>query len=285
MDIIQNNIIANKYHIDKFIGNGKFGKVYRGINNKNKNYVAIKLEDKRTSYKLLKRETSILKYLYEKKCRSIPSVYWFGEIDDFMGLIMSYYDCSLFEYLNIKSINQSKLNYIMVKSIQILESIHCNFVIHRDIKPQNFMIKNGELFLIDFGLATFWVNDEQIHISNSTRQEIIGTPKYISPNIHQGWTPSRRDDIISLGYIYIYLFAQELPWDSVYTDTENEIYNNEIHILHSKNIQRRTLKSLEHILPVCENINKDIDTFFQISYKIDFHETPPYNSLCSIFNF
>jgi serine/threonine protein kinase len=282
---IQNNIIANKYHIDKFIGNGKFGKVYRGINNKNKNYVAIKLEDKRTSYKLLKRETSILKYLYEKKCRSIPSIYWFGEIDDFMGLIMSYYDCSLFEYLNIKSINQSKLNYIMVKSIQILESIHCNFVIHRDIKPQNFMIKNGELFLIDFGLATFWVNDEQIHISNSTRQEIIGTPKYISPNIHQGWTPSRRDDIISLGYIYIYLFAQELPWDSVYTDTENEIYNNEIHILHSKNIQRRTLKSLEHILPVCENINKDIDTFFQISYKIDFHETPPYNSLCSVFNF
>lgn len=282
---IQNNIIANKYHIDKFIGNGKFGKVYRGINNKNKNYVAIKLEDKRTSYKLLKRETSILKYLYEKKCRSIPSVYWFGEIDDSMGLIMSYYDCSLFEYLNIKSINQSKLNYIMVKSIQILESIHSNFVIHRDIKPQNFMIKNGELFLIDFGLATFWVNDEQIHISNSTRQEIIGTPKYISPNIHLGWTPSRRDDIISLGYIYIYLFAQELPWDSVYTDTENEIYNNEIHILHSKNIQRRTLKSLEHILPVCENINKDIDTFFQISYKIDFHETPPYNSLCSIFNF
>ena len=44
---IQNNIIANKYHIDKFIGNGKFGKVYRGINNKNNNYVAIKLEDKR----------------------------------------------------------------------------------------------------------------------------------------------------------------------------------------------------------------------------------------------
>jgi len=282
---IQNNIIANKYRIDKFIGNGKFGKVYRGINNKNNNYVAIKLEVKRTSYKLLKRETSILKYLYEKKCRSIPSIYWFGEIDDFMGLIMSYYDCSLFEYLNIKTINESKLNYIMVKSIQILESIHCNFVIHRDIKPQNFMIKNGELFLIDFGLATFWVNDEQIHISNSTSQEIIGTPKYISINIHQGWTPSRRDDIISLGYIYIYLFAQELPWDSVYTDTENEIYNSEIHILHSKNKQRTTLKSLEHILPVCENINKDIDTFFQISYKIDFHETPPYNSLCSIFNF
>lgn len=282
---IQNKIIANKYHIDKLIGNGKFGQVYRGIIIKNDNYVAIKLEDKRTSYKLLKRETSILKYLYENKCRSIPSVYWFGEIDDYMGLIMSYYDCSLFEYLNIKTINQSRLNYIMVKCIHILESIHCNFVIHRDIKPQNFMIKNGELFLIDFGLATFWVNDDHIHISNSTSQQIVGTPKYISPNIHEGWTPSRRDDIISLGFIYIYLFAQELPWDSVYTDTENEIYNNEIHILHSKNKQRRTLKSIEHILPICDNINNDISTFFHICYKIHFHETPPYNSLCSIFNF
>tara|TARA_B110000879_G_scaffold58060_1_gene81654 strand:- start:1203 stop:2060 length:858 start_codon:yes stop_codon:yes gene_type:complete len=280
---IQSNIIANKYNIDKFIGNGKFGKVYRGIINKTNTYVAIKLEDKSTSYKLLKRETSILKYLYEKKCRSIPSVYWFGEIGDSMGLIMTYYDCSLFEYLNIKTISESKLNYIMVKCIHILESIHSIFVIHRDIKPHNFMIKNGEIFLIDFGLATFWVNDEHLHISNSTSEQLVGTPKYISPNIHDGWTPSRRDDIISLGYIYIYLFAQELPWDSVYTDTKNETYNNEIHILHSKNKQRKILKSIEHILPICENINKYIFSFFQICYNIDFHETPKYNSLCTIF--
>lgn len=284
MDILT-HIIANKYYIDKFIGNGKFGKVYRGINNKNETYVAIKLEDKRTSYKLLKRETSILKYLYENKCRSIPSIYWFGQIGDSMGLIMTYYECSLFEYLNIKTINKSKLNYVMVKCIHILESIHSNFVIHRDIKPQNFMIKNGELFLIDFGLATFWVNDDHIHISNSSSEQIVGTPKYISTNIHQGCTPSRRDDIISLGYIYIFLFAQELPWDSVYTDTKTETYNNEIHIFHSKNKQRTLLKSIEHILPICENINKQISTFFQICYKLDFHETPMYNSLCSIFNF
>ena len=186
---IQSNIIANKYNIDKFIGNGKFGKVYRGIINKTNTYVAIKLEDKSTSYKLLKRETSILKYLYEKKCRSIPSVYWFGEIGDSMGLIMTYYDCSLFEYLNIKTISESKLNYIMVKCIHILESIHSIFVIHRDIKPHNFMIKNGEIFLIDFGLATFGLTMNIyifliLLVNNSLVRQNILVPIYMMDGHH-----------------------------------------------------------------------------------------------------
>jgi serine/threonine protein kinase len=68
------------------------------------------------------------------------------------------------------------------------------------------MIKDGELYLIDFGFATFYVNADKEHISiDRTLESILGTPKYISIYNHMGISNSRRDDMISLGYIMFYL--------------------------------------------------------------------------------
>ena len=277
-------LIANKYCIEKCIGSGTFGNVYKGKNQKSQEYVAIKLEDKRTSYKLLKRETSILKYLYEQQCRFIPSVFWFGDLGDSMGLIMTYYEGSLSDYINTKTVTENKINNIMIQCIRILESVHNSLVIHRDIKPHNFMLKNGEIYLIDFGLATFYVDDNRMHISNSINEQITGTPKYISQFIHDGNTPSRRDDIISLGYMYIFLYAHELPWDSVYNDdTHDPKYTSEIHTLHTKNIQRNQMKSIDNIFKVCGNINERIPVFFKNCYNIEYIEEPKYDFICSIF--
>jgi len=275
--------IINKYIIKSIIGEGKFGKVYKAYNIKNEEFVAIKLEDKRTSYNLLKRETTILKYLYERKCRNIPMIYWFGPHNNYTTLVMSYYEISLYDYFQVKAVSISKINNIMIKCINILENIHNLFVIHRDIKPQNFMIKNGEIFLIDFGLASYYITDEQIHISNKIGEHIIGTPKYISTNIHNGYTPSRRDDIISLGYIFIFLFNNELPWDNITLNDEELLYPNPTHILNSFNVRRKNLKSIENLIHICENINTSIVNYFKITYNIDYHITPPYNSLCSLF--
>ena len=277
-------LIANKYNIEKCIGTGTFGNVYKGKNQKSQEYVAIKLEDKSTPYKLLKRETSILKYLYEHQCRFIPSVFWFGEIGDSMGLVMTYYEGSLNDYINTKTVTENKINSIMIQCIRILESIHNNVVIHRDIKPHNFMLKNGELYLIDFGLATFYIDENRMHISNSINEQITGTPKYISKFIHDGNTPSRRDDIISLGYMYIFLYARELPWDSVYKDdTHDPRYTSEINILHTKNIQRNQMKSIDNIIDVCGNINQRIPVLFKNCYNMEYIDEPNYDFICSIF--
>jgi len=277
-------IIAHKYKIIQCIGNGSFGNVYKGLNIKTQDIIAIKVEDKRTPYKLLKRETSIMKYLYEHQCRNIPSVYWFGPVNDYMGLVIPFYDCSLLQYREIKSVSESKLNAIMTQCVSILESIHINMVVHRDIKPQNFMIKQGELFLIDFGLATFYLNEEQIHLPNTIGEHITGTPKYVSHFIHNGCTPSRRDDLISLGYIYIYLYAQELPWDSLPSTNDNELYPSELYILHSKNILRKNMKDIENITTTCTLINQHILHFFLFCNKYEYFETPNYVSLSSLFS-
>lgn len=283
MDIQHGDIIARKYKINKCIGTGKFGCVYNGINTKTNEIVALKFEDKRTNFKLLKRETSILNYLYEHNSRNTPSVYWYGQLTNYVCIVIPFYDCSLYEYSKIKTISESQLDSLMVQCIHILETIHTNMVIHRDIKPHNFMIKNGELFLIDFGLATFYINENKRHVSNVISEYVTGTPRYISQHIHDGCTPSRRDDLISLGYIYIYMFANELPWDSVTTDMTMSTHTNEIHIMHSKNIQRKQLKSIENIIHICHKINCRIENYFRFCNSYDYIDEPMYNSLCSLF--
>jgi serine/threonine protein kinase len=283
MDANSNFIIANKYKITECIGNGTFGCVYKGTHIKNNNTVAIKLEDKRTSYKLLKRETSIMKYLYEHQCRNIPSIYWFGSVNNYMGLVIPFYECSLLQYREMKSISESKLHSIMIKCISILESIHNNMVIHRDIKPQNFMVKDGELFLIDFGLATFYLNEDKHHIPNTIGEHITGTPKYVSHFIHDGYTPSRRDDLISLGYMYIYLHSQQLPWDSLPCTNDTQ-YPSELFILHPTNILRKNLKGIENLTNTCNEINQYILSFFTFCNNYEYYDTPNYASLYSLFS-
>lgn len=276
-------LVARKYKIIERIGNGKFGFVYKGVNITSTEPVALKFEDKGTVFKLLKRETTILNYLYNHKCRNIPSVYWFGQYDDYIGTVMPYYDCSLHEYCKLKTISENKLNTLMVKCVQILESIHMNMVIHRDIKPHNFMVKNGDIFLIDFGLATFYLTEDKLHVTNVTSEHITGTPRYISHHIHTGCTPSRRDDLISLGYIYIYIYAKELPWDSVMTDITISTLTDESHIMHSKNQQRMILKTHDQLIPVCKQINECIENYFILCNAYDYVDDPHYNSLCSLF--
>jgi serine/threonine protein kinase len=279
-----NNRIANKYSIGENIGAGCFGSVFNGTHCKTNMPVAIKMEDVNADVKILKNETTILKYLYDQGSRDIPIVYWFGLHKNNTCLVMSLYDCSLHYYIQQKTLPQNKIDIIMRTMINIFQSIHSKLVIHRDIKPQNIMLKSGELYLIDFGFATFYVDENSNHIvDDGTRQHIIGTPKYVSYHIHCGSLPSRRDDLISLGYVYMYLCERKLQWDTIIdqggTDTEYE----DTHILNYKNKQRKVLKSFDSIQPICLQINRRIENFLNYCYHIQYDDTPIYSALSDIF--
>ena len=213
--------IIGKYTIEEEIGKGKFGTVYKGTKIKDQERIAIKIETNQDSMKILKHETSILNYLHRNKCEYIPTVYWFGIYETFPTLVMTYYKNSLDDYVKYKTITPKKLDHIMSMILGILEQIHKHYVIHRDIKPQNIMMKDGELYIIDFGFATFYLDENNEHMlpNEMPKEFLLGTPKYMSYYIHEGMNPSRRDDLISLGYLYINIaisFTEsglnDLPW-------------------------------------------------------------------------
>jgi len=280
-------VLGKKYKILEKIGNGKFGIVYKGINLKSGETIAIKTEKKNCDIRLLKNETTILKYLHDHGSRSSPVVYWYGVDELWSYLIMSYYDISLFDYCNQGQMALEKIDKIMYVCIDILETIHKNYVLHRDIKPQNFMISNEEIYLIDFGFSCFYVDDKVEHLPSTETQNIVGTPKYVSYHVHDGITNSRRDDLISLGYLYIYLCCRELPWDTLLRDAllrdmlMSVLPNGyeEIHILNYKNQQRKDMKSWDKLSEICLRINQKIYDFLNYCYNLRYDATPNYDAL------
>lgn len=276
------DVLKSKYTITDKIGNGKFGIVFKALDNKN-NVFAVKTENSVNSIKLLKNETTILKYLYDHGCRNIPIVYWYGIYEHIVCLTMTYYEQSINDYIKTKQLPVEKVDLITISAINIIESIHKNYVLHRDIKPQNFMLKDGELYLIDFGLATFYIDETREHLTNiGSHDSIIGTPKYVSYNIHDGQSYSRRDDLISLLYMYFYLCYGELPWDNLKTDTFGDNYE-EIHILHYKNKQRKLFKSPDYFGDICSKINQKIYKFMNYCYGLKYDEIPNYEGLKLLF--
>lgn len=275
--------INHKYEIIEAIGNGNFGNVMKAINKKTREPVAIKMESQSSPYKILKNETTILNYLYNEGCRRIPKVIWYGLYLDKTCLVMDIFESSLYDYLKMKTLPEEKVNKIIQQSIYIIETVHSKFVLHRDIKPHNFMIRNGELYLIDFGFSTFYVNEEKQHLPMRTDLEsIIGSPKYVSMNIHNGVACSRRDDLISIGYMYIFLLYGELPWDMVKTIKKGEPYD-ALHIMNSKNQEIKMLKTIENIENLCKEKCPKIVEYLKRTYLLYYNEEPDYDELKEIF--
>jgi serine/threonine protein kinase len=282
--------MKQRYEIIEKIGEGKFGNVYRGTYikafiGKLREPVAIKVGETLNQLKILKNETTVLHYLHSNGCRQIPHIIWYGRLDPIgsMGFIMPLYECSLSEYSKKKEFTTAIVQSIMIQAISILESIHKHFVIHRDIKPQNFMIKDGELYLIDFGFATFYVNADKEHISIDRNQEsILGTPKYISIYNHMGISNSRRDDMISLGYIMFFLLYPREPDEKM---LENHGGYDRSHILHPMNQILKKEKEIGVIENLCKNDHPEIYYYLKTCYEIEYHEAPDYEFLRETYGF
>jgi serine/threonine protein kinase len=273
-------IIANKYILLEKIGEGKFGIVYKGRHKKTQHFVAIKMEKKDQEMTTIKHESIILNYLYRKGCRDIPFVHWYGIYADYTCLTMTYFERTLSECRE-KLINEKeKINKIMYRILEIIENVHEQYIIHRDIKIDNFMILENEIFIIDFGMATFYIDEEKEHIPYKQREYITGTPKYISINIHNGIEPSRRDDLISIGYLYLYLYYGNLQWSNIPSNLIPTNVNN-LHILNEKNTYIKDKKEWKNILEYAEK--SGCNKYVEYCYNLKFTEKPNYTILKNMF--
>ena len=103
------------------------------------------------------------------------------------------------------------------QTLTLIEELHTKFYIHRDIKPENLAIgigkKSDTVYLIDFGLAKRYRDSiNQQHIPYRDGKTFTGTMRYASVNAHLGLEQSRRDDLESLGFVFVYLAKGKLPW-------------------------------------------------------------------------
>jgi serine/threonine protein kinase len=233
--------------IAQYISKGQFGSVYLGKHRVHGDPVAIKLEmtTTLTDPSLLKHESMILHYLYSKSCQNIPSIRWYGDVtanfhqggqpstSKIYALVIPYYSMDLTTFLTTFSQGDNHkmgalIQQFLVRAQSILLSIHEQSVVHRDIKPDNWMMHvlpdgNHKLILIDFGLATFFsptsvptpIMTSASMSSSNPIKHIIGSPLFTSWYIHQLGSNAYqfRDDVMSMLYVGLsFIFGQQELW-------------------------------------------------------------------------
>ena len=112
--------------------------------------------------------------------------------------------------------NQNKTIVLLAMSmIDIMKHIHNCGYIHRDIKPDNFLMglgkRGNQVYMIDFGLAKKYRDPRtHMHIPYRENKSLTGTARYASINTHLGFEQSRRDDLEAIGYIFVYFLKNHL---------------------------------------------------------------------------
>jgi serine/threonine protein kinase len=203
-------ILANKYKIKEQIGEGCFGKIYKGENIRTAETVAIKMESHLSESRLLYNESKILQYL--SKTPFVPEMKWFHVDIDKDYMVMTLLGESIMDVIKRTRIfPMSWIQNVAKQTTKILQNIHEKEILHRDIKPENFLFGVGEnkknLYLIDFGMAKCYRPQGEKRIN-----KLIGTKNYASVSVQMLWEPSRRDDLESLVYVLIFLYYGYLEW-------------------------------------------------------------------------
>jgi len=201
------------YVINNEIGKGSFGNVYICHHRITKKVYAIKVE--RSDLNMLKREAAIIRHL--SNIKQVINMVHYGKEGNKLYMVMELHSLSLYEYVSTNKLSSIEKKLLGKQMLNIICDVHNEGIIHRDIKPENFILTMDfkQLILIDFGLATTIFDKENKHKPMRKTTQLIGSKHYVSIHSHNLYEPSRRDDVISLAYILLYIFTGKVPWYSL----------------------------------------------------------------------
>ena len=211
--LLPGQLIAERYLIEKRIGQGGMGRVYKAIDKVLSVPVALKViassELNKEKVERFKREVIVArKVTHPNACR----IYDMGETGTMLYLSM--------EYLEGKTLGQMLRESgriapgegipVMKHVLQALHAAHREGVVHRDLKPENIMVDSrGQAHLMDVGLSI--VLDEGRMTKSGA---LVGTPHYMAPEQFEGARPDHRVDIYAMGVILFRMFTGKHPFDA-----------------------------------------------------------------------
>lgn len=288
--------LANgKFEIEKRLGAGCFGEVYRGRKVDNKElfpqngseqqeetptevqYVAVKFEDLGARTQQLEQEATIMNLLRQNvQPQGFSRCIQFGKEGGFAYLVMEYLGKSLEDTMQLCGGRKKPMTVALIADqlLRRVDVLHSKGIVHRDIKPENFMWGRADkihhLYMIDFGLSKRYY--DKTHLPIRDKLSLTGTARYASINAHKGIEQSRRDDLEAIGHMLLYFLRGALPWSGLEARTKEEKYR-----------KIREKKEETPLATLCAGFPEEFQTYLQYCRSLEFQERPDYNMLRKLF--
>ncbi|GAA5939791.1 hypothetical protein JCM1841_004766 [Sporobolomyces salmonicolor] len=277
--------VGGKYRIGKKIGSGSFGTrsvhsprdIYLGVNIISGEEVAIKLESVKAKHPQLEYEAKVYKTLAGGV--GVPFVRWFGVECDYNAMVLDLLGPSLEDLFNFCNRKFSLKTALLLADqlISRIEYIHSRNFIHRDIKPDNFLMgigkRGNQVNVIDFGLAKKYRDPKtHLHIPYRENKNLTGTARYTSINTHLGVEQSRRDDMESLGYVLMYFLRGSLPWQGLKAATKKQKYD--------RIMEKKMTTPTEYL---CRGFPNEFAIYLNYCRSLRFDDKPDYSYLRKLF--
>jgi serine/threonine protein kinase len=207
--------LAEQYDVLALLGRGGMGTVYKALDKRLEQLVAIKIIHSNADEVALKRLRTEAHALAEMNHPNIVRVFRLEQINSLCVLAMEYVDATDLDRLIQKrgKLTPAEARNILTQAAGALEQAHKQGIVHRDLKPSNILVTESggtlQIKIVDFGIAKFVDGDEQ----RLTRTgAVVGSPEYISPEVGRGQPADARSDIYSLGCVMYTCLTGHAPF-------------------------------------------------------------------------
>lgn len=269
-------IVRDRYQLRDCLGKGSFGRIYRMHDMLTGLDVAAKFEHMSIKHPQVEYENKIYEIVMGHS--NIPNIHACFKEGEYNVLVMDMLGASLEDLLKERHDGVFSLQtalFIAIQLINALQHLHdCDFV-HRDVKPENFLVgtyhTTSIVYLIDMGLVKRFRHNGY-HIVKRQNKPLVGTVRYASLDTHRGIEQSRKDDMESLGYMLVYLLKGSLPWQDVRANSVSEKYE-KIH----------RIKETTTLEELCADLPDEFCSYLQLCRDTQFDERPDYVKMRQLF--